>query len=90
MQPEHDDNNQEKYNNMLNSWIVEYIVENNGNRNHHLSIFTALDRDEIHHELLKELQSTYFSTGTVEVTVLRIEQTNFQIETEEFGGIYAP
>jgi hypothetical protein len=71
-------------------WMVEYIVEFNGERNHHLTILRADDAAGAHKELLRELQRTYMTSERVEVMVVKMEPISPETNTLLFEGIYAP
>lgn len=71
-------------------WMVEYIVELKGERNHHLTVLRADDAAEAHKELLRELQRTYMTSERVEVMVVKMEPITADTDTLLFEGIYAP
>ena len=71
-------------------WMVEYIVELKGERNHHLTVLRADDAAGAHKELLRELQRTYMTSEKVEVMVVKMEPIHTETDNLLFEGIYAP
>ena len=89
MWPQQDEDEQSDYH-PPKRWMVEYIVELKGERNHHLTVLRADDAAGAHKELLRELQRTYMTSERVEVMVVKMDLISDETDTILFEGIYAP
>lgn len=89
MWPQQDEDEQSDYH-APKRWMVEYIVELKGERNHHLTVLRADDAAGAHKELLRELQRTYMTSERVEVMVVKMDMISDETDTILFEGIYAP
>ena len=72
------------------SWMVEYTVQVDDENHRHLSMISASDVNEVHHQLLRELRKEYQVSTRVDVTVHRMEPVTTNTDALYFEGIYSP
>ena len=89
MEPTHDAS-EDRINQGVKSWMVEYTVDVGGETNRHLSMISASDVTDVHHHLLSELRKMYQTSERVDVTVHRIEPVTTNTDALYFEGIYSP
>ncbi len=70
--------------------MVEYTVQVDDENHRHLSMISASDVNEVHHQLLRELRKEYQVSTRVDVTVHRMEPVTTNTDALYFEGIYSP
>ena len=71
-------------------WVVEYIALVGGEKIHHLSILFGESHQDVQRSLLHELRIAYPNSGQIDVTVIRMEQTEIKIDAIHFDGDCIP
>ena len=74
----------------LKEWYVEYIAIVNDQKYHHMSILYGEDMQDVQRSLLHEVRRNYNSTDRIDITVLKMKETEFQTDAALFEGIYVP
>ena len=74
----------------LKEWYVEYIAVVNDQKYHHMSILYGEDMQDVQRSLLHEVRRNYNSTDRIDITVLKMKETEFQTDAALFEGIYVP
>ena len=74
----------------LKEWAVEYTVTINGEQHHHLSVLWGEDHAGVQQHLLAELKRTYSGSERIDVTVLRMEEVNTDVDALYFEGCFTP
>ncbi len=74
----------------LKEWYVEYIAIVNDHKYHHMSILYGEDMQDVQRSLLHEVRRNYNSTDRIDITVLKMKETEFQTDAALFEGIYVP
>jgi hypothetical protein len=74
----------------LKEWYVEYIAVVNDQKYHHMSILYGEDMQDVQRSLLHEVRRSYNSTDRIDITVLKMKETEVQTDAALFEGIYVP
>ena len=74
----------------LKEWYVEYIAVVNDQKYHHMSILYGEDMQDVQRSLLHEVRRNYNSTDRIDITVLKMKETEVQTDAALFEGIYVP
>ena len=74
----------------LKEWYVEYIAIVNDQKSHHMSILYGEDMQDVQRSLLHEVRRNYNSTDRIDITVLKMKETEVQTDAALFEGIYVP
>ena len=74
----------------LKEWYVEYIAIVNDQKYHHMSILYGEDMQDVQRSLLHEVRRNYNSTDRIDITVLKMKETEVQTDAALFEGIYVP
>ena len=74
----------------LKEWYVEYIAIVNDQKYHHMSILYGEDMQDVQTSLLHEVRRNYNSTDRIDITVLKMKETEVQTDAALFEGIYVP
>ena len=74
----------------LKEWYVEYIAIVNDQKYHHMSILYGEDMQDVQRRLLHEVRRNYNSTDRIDITVLKMKETEVQTDAALFEGIYVP
>ena len=74
----------------LKEWYVEYIAVVNDQKYHHMSILYGEDMQDVQRSLLHEVRRNYNSTDRIDITVIKMKETEVQTDAALFEGIYVP
>ena len=74
----------------LKEWYVEYIAIVNDQKYHHMSILYGEDMQDVQRSLLHEVRRNYNSTDRIDITVIKMKETEVQTDAALFEGIYVP
>ena len=74
----------------LKEWYVEYVAIVNEQKYHHMSILYGEDMQDVQRSLLHEVRRTYSSTDRIDITVVKMKETETQTDSAQFDGIYVP
>ena len=74
----------------LKEWYVEYIAIVNDQKYNHMSILYGEDMQDVQRSLLHEVRRNYNSTDRIDITVLKMKETEVQTDAALFEGIYVP
>ena len=74
----------------LKEWYVEYIAIVNDQKYHHMSILYGEDMQDVQRSLLHEVRRNYNSTDRIDITVLKMKESEVQTDAALFEGIYVP
>ena len=74
----------------LKEWYVEYIAIVNDQKYHHMSILYGEGMQDVQRSLLHEVRRNYNSTDRIDITVLKMKETEVQTDAALFEGIYVP
>ncbi len=75
----------------LKEWYVEYIAVVNDEKFHHMSILYGEDYTDVQRSLLHEVRRTYEVNDRIDVTIIKIKETE-QKKTDAalFEGLFIP
>lgn len=74
----------------LKEWYVEYIAIVNDEKNHHMSILYGEDYSDVQRSLLHEVRRTYTVNDRIDVTIIRIHETDQSTDAALFEGMFVP
>ena len=74
----------------LKEWYVEYIAIVNDQKYHHMSVLYGEGMQDVQRSLLHEVRRNYNSTDRIDITVLKMKETEVQTDAALFEGIYVP
>ena len=74
----------------LKEWYVEYIAIVNEQKYHHMSILFGEDMQDVQRSLLHEVRRAYSSTDRIDITVVKMKETEIYTDAALFEGIYVP
>ena len=74
----------------LKEWYVEYIAIVNDQKYHHMSILYGEDMQDVQRSLLHEVRRNYNYTDRIDITVIKMKETEVQTDAALFEGIYVP
>ena len=74
----------------LKEWVVEYRVTIQGVDHHQLSMLWGEDHTGVQQHLLAELKRTYSGEERIDVTVLRMELVETEVDALLFEGCFTP
>ena len=79
----HDDNE-------LKEWYVEYVAQVNDEKIHHMSILYGVDVQDVQKSLLHEIRRNYRGTDRIDVTIIKMKETNTSPDSAVFEGAFTP
>tara|TARA_B100001113_G_scaffold219113_1_gene179742 strand:- start:222 stop:491 length:270 start_codon:yes stop_codon:yes gene_type:complete len=74
----------------LKEWYVEYIAVVNDQKFHHMTILYGEDMQDAQKSLLHEVRRSYSSTDRIDITVIKMKETESQTDAALFEGIFVP
>tara|TARA_B100000768_G_scaffold180356_1_gene200088 strand:+ start:946 stop:1215 length:270 start_codon:yes stop_codon:yes gene_type:complete len=74
----------------LKEWYVEYIAIVNDEKNHHMSILYGEDYSDVQRSLLHEVRRTYTVNDRIDVTIIKINETDQSTDAALFEGMFVP
>ncbi|DAC30637.1 MAG TPA: hypothetical protein HA327_02605 [Candidatus Poseidoniaceae archaeon] len=74
----------------LKEWYVEYIAVVNDQKYHHMTILYGENMEEAQRSLLHEVKRAYTSTDRIDITVVKMKQTEQDANDALFEGIFVP
>ena len=74
----------------LKEWYVEYIAVVNEQKYHHMTILYGEDIEEAQKSLLHEVRRAYRCTDRIDITVIKMKQTDLDSDSAQFAGLFAP
>ena len=74
----------------LKEWYVEYIAVVNDQKYHHMTILYGENMEEAQRSLLHEVKRAYTSTDRIDITVVKMKQTEQDANNALFEGIFVP
>lgn len=74
----------------LKEWYVEYIAIVNDEKNHHMSILYGEDYSDVQRSLLHEVRRTYTVNDRIDVTIIKIKETDQSTDAALFEGMFVP
>tara|TARA_B100000925_G_scaffold259060_2_gene214349 strand:- start:138 stop:407 length:270 start_codon:yes stop_codon:yes gene_type:complete len=74
----------------LKEWYVEYIAIVNDQKFHHMTILYGEDMQDAQKSLLHEVRRSYSSTDRIDITVIKMKETESQTDAALFEGIFVP
>ena len=74
----------------MKEWYVEYIAVVNEQKYHHMSILYGEHMQDVQRSLLHEVRRTYDSTDRIDITVVKMKETETHTDAALFEGIYVP
>lgn len=74
----------------LKEWTVEYTVEVEGEKYHHLNILYGENENDVQKRLFDELRQSYSDSGRINVTLHRMEETTATLDASVFDGCFTP
>ena len=74
----------------LKEWYVEYIAVVNDQKYHHMTILYGENMEEAQRSLLHEVKRAYTSTDRIDITVVKMKQTEQDANDALFEGRFVP
>ena len=74
----------------LKEWYVEYIAVVNDEQFHHMSVLYGEDYSDVQRSLLHEVRRCYTVDDRVDVTIIKIHETEQKTDTTLFEGMFVP
>ena len=74
----------------LKEWYVEYIAIVNDQKFHHMTILYGEDMQDAQKSLLHEVRRSYSPTDRIDITVIKMKETESQTDAALFEGIFVP
>ena len=74
----------------LKEWYVEYIASVNDEKYHHMSILYGEDYSDVQRSLLHEVRRTYTVNDRIDVTIIKIHETDEKKDAALFEGLFVP
>ena len=74
----------------LKEWYVEYIAVVNDEQFHHMSVLYGEDYSDVQRSLLHEVRRSYTVDDRIDVTIIKIHETNHKTDTTLFEGMFVP
>jgi len=74
----------------LKEWFVEYIAVVNDQKYHHMTILYGESMEDAQRSLLHEVKRTYTATDRIDITVVKMKQTEQDTNDALFEGIFVP
>ncbi|MDP6334179.1 MAG: hypothetical protein QF479_06040 [Candidatus Poseidoniaceae archaeon] len=74
----------------LKEWYVEYIAIVNDEKFHHMSILYGEDYSDVQRSLLHEVRRNYTVNDRIDVTIIKIHETDERTDAALFEGMFVP
>jgi hypothetical protein len=74
----------------LKEWYVEYIAVVNDEQFHHMSVLYGEDYSDVQRSLLHEVRRSYTVDDRIDVTIIKIHETDHKTDTTLFEGMFVP
>ena len=81
---------EEKNDVQLKEWYVEYIAIVNDQKNHHMSILYGEDMQDVQKVYCTKLEEITILLIGIDITVVKMKETEVQTDAALFEGIYVP
>ena len=74
----------------IREWYVEYIAVVNDQKYHHMTVLHGQDMQDVQKRLLQEVRDTYFASDRIDITVVKMNETDFDPDNARFEGLFVP
>ena len=63
----------------VREWYVEYIAVVNEQKYHHMTVLYGEDMQDVQRILLQEVRDTYRSSDRIDITVVKMKETDYDL-----------
>ena len=74
----------------IREWYVEYIAVVNDQKYHHMTVLYGQDMQDVQKRLLQEVRDTYHASDRIDITVVKMNETDFDPDSARFEGLFVP
>ena len=74
----------------VREWYVEYIAVVNEQKYHHMTVLYGEGMQDVQKRLLQEVRDTYRSSDRIDITVVKMKETDYDPDSAKFEGLFVP
>ena len=62
----------------------------NDQKYHHMTVLYGQDMQDVQKRLLQEVRDTYHASDRIDITVVKMNETDFDPDSARFEGLFVP
>ena len=74
----------------VREWYVEYIAVVNEQKYHHMTVLYGEGMQYVQKRLLQEVRDTFRSSDRIDITVVKMKETDYDPDSAKFEGLFVP